>query len=52
MKKLSILELNAFKDVAAREEEFWQNAYPEPDDINHRDAEPAATYYNNVDEFH
>ncbi len=48
MKKLSILELNAFKIVAEGNEIFWQNAYSDPNDINYRDAELAATYYNNV----
>lgn len=52
MKKLSILELNAFKSAAQHEEEFWNNAYSEPNDkdnpIDIRNAELAAAYYNNV----
>jgi hypothetical protein len=48
MEKLSILELIAFKEEATKVEKFWQNAYPDSNDINSRDAEIAATYYNNV----
>lgn len=52
MEKLSILELNAFKEFAQKQEDFWlavtNEEPPDENPNNTRDAWISYTYYSNI----